>query len=219
MHVRGAGIHDLGLFMAAVLVLNATPGVDMVLAAGNTLRHGLRGGFATALGASAGCVAHTLAAAFGLAALLGASPGAFQALKWAGAAWLVWVAFGLLRSARSADAGTAAGVGVAPATAPGRLALFRQGFVTNVLNPKIALFFLALLPQFIDADAADKTLAFLVLGAVMVAQGAAFLALFVAVVARFRRRDPAPALRRGIHGAAGVLMLGLAARLAFTEST
>jgi threonine/homoserine/homoserine lactone efflux protein len=95
--------------------------------------------------------------------------------------------------------------------------LFRQGLLTNVLNPKIALFFLALLPQFIDAHAPDKTAAFLFLGAIMVVQGALFLALFVLLVAPLRRRQARPALRRGAQGAGGLLLLGLAARLALTE--
>ncbi len=209
----GVGIHDLWLFMATVLVLNATPGVDMLLAAGNTLRHGVRGGLATALGTSAGCVVHTLAAAFGLAALLAASAEAFTVVKWAGAAWLVWVALGLFRAACQAPPSRPVGM-----PASGGIALFRQGLVTNVLNPKIALFFLALLPQFIDPAAADKTLAFLVLGAVLVAQGTAFLALFVVAVARLRQRPASPRLRCGVHHAGGMLMLGLAARLALTES-
>jgi threonine/homoserine/homoserine lactone efflux protein len=95
--------------------------------------------------------------------------------------------------------------------------LFRRGFLTNVLNPKVALFFLALLPQFIDSEAPDKAAAFLFLGAWFVAQGFAFLAAFVVAVAPLRRWQPQPALSRGLHLAGGGLFALLAARLALAE--
>ncbi|MGZ5237449.1 MAG: LysE family translocator, partial [Caldimonas sp.] len=154
------GTHSLGLFAATVLVVNATPGVDMMLVLTRTLRHGVAGGIAAALGVAAGCVVHTLLAAFGRAALLAASSAAFSLLKWAGAAYLLWLAFGMLREGIGAGAADAAAAApFVPATAaaePGPMRLFRQGLVTNVLNPKVAIFFLALLPQFIAADAAHK---------------------------------------------------------------
>ena len=209
------GVHDLWLFVATVFVLNATPGVDMMITASRTLQQGVRGGLATAFGISAGCVVHTLAAAFGLAALLSASAAAFALVKWIGAAYLLWLAFGMLRSALTGhganrDAQRTAG-------APGGWALFRQGLLTNVLNPKIALFFLALLPQFIDAHAPDKAAAFLFLGAVMVAQGTTFLVVFVLLVARLGRLGSHPLVRRGLQGAGGLVFAGLAARLALTQ--
>src|SRR6187549_894929 len=163
------GTHSLGVFAATVFVVNATPGVDMMFTLAQTLRHGVAGGIAAALGIVAGF--HTLLAAFGLAALLAASATAFALVKWAGAAYLVWLAIGMLRagasvSAPGGDGGNGLGSDEATsprhrATSPGLGRLFRQGLLTNVLNPKIAIFFLALLPQFIDADAADKLLAFL----------------------------------------------------------
>lgn len=228
-----AGIHDLWLFSLTVLVLNATPGVDLMLTASRTLQHGVRGGLGTALGISAGCVAHTLAAAFGLAALLAASAAAFAVVKWVGAGYLVWLAIGLLRGAfesstteRRADGSRAAaalGSGAAAALgrvgAPSAWSLFRQGLLGNVLNPKIALFFLALLPQFIAVDAVDKPAAFFVLGTIMVVQGAVFLMIFVALMSRLRRLRTRPGLRRGVQGVGGVVLLGLAARLALTEQT
>src|SRR5689334_11600174 len=94
-----AAMHDPWLFAATVLVVNATPGVDMMLTLARTLRHGVRGGLATALGIEAGCVLHTLAAAFGLAALMATSAAAFSVVKWAGAAYLLWLALSMLREA------------------------------------------------------------------------------------------------------------------------
>ncbi|MEP7101506.1 MAG: LysE family translocator [Burkholderiales bacterium] len=210
-----AGVHDLWLFVVTVFVLNATPGVDMMITASRTLQHGLRGGLATALGVNAGCVVHTLAAAFGLAALLSASAAAFALVKWVGAAYLLWLAIGMLRGAmRGGDAAPISSTRRAEASG---WALFRQGLLTNVLNPKIALFFLALLPQFIDAQAPDKTAAFLVLGAVMVLQSLLFLAGFVVVIASLRRLQPRPAARRSIQGTGGLVLLFLSARLALTQ--
>src|SRR5205814_841138 len=112
-----------------------------------TLRHGAVGGIAAALGVAAGCVVHTLLAAFGLAALLAASSAAFAALKWAGAAYLLWLALGMLRDGVRPAAPVV--VDASRAANPGAARLFVQGLWTNVLNPKVAIFFLALLPQFI----------------------------------------------------------------------
>lgn len=209
------GTHDLALFALTCLVVNATPGVDLAFTLLATLKDGVRAGLAAAAGVGAGCVVHTLAAAFGLAALLAASSAAFSIVKWAGAAYLLWLAIGMLRQGLAA-APDATGTATA---APQRsvAALFRQGFTTNVLNPKVALFFLALLPQFIDADAPSKTFAFLFLGAWFIVQGFAFLAVFVLLVAPLRRWRPRPAAVRGLHLAGGGLFALLAARLALTE--
>jgi threonine/homoserine/homoserine lactone efflux protein len=208
------GTHSLALFATTVFVVNATPGVDMMLTLTQTLRHGVRGGLAAAAGIMAGCIVHALAAALGLAALIAASTAAFSVLKWLGAAYLLWLAFGMLKSAL---AGEVAAVLPASAERPGGAALFRQGVLTNVLNPKIALFFLALLPQFIDADAANKTLAFLFLGAWFVVQGGAFLFAFVLLVAPLRRWQAGGTWKRGLNAAGAGLFAWLAARLAFAE--
>ena len=208
------GTHSLALFATTVFVINATPGVDMMLTLTQTLRHGVSGGLAAAAGIMAGCIVHALAAALGLAALIAASAAAFSVLKWLGAAYLLWLAFGMLRSALAGE--TAA---VLPQAVESRspAALFRQGVLTNVLNPKIALFFLALLPQFIDADAPSKTLAFLFLGAWFVVQGGIFLFVFVLLVAPLRRWQAGGAWKRGLNAAGAGLFAWLAVRLAFAE--
>jgi threonine/homoserine/homoserine lactone efflux protein len=209
------GTHDLGLFVLTALVLNATPGVDFLYTVTRTLQLGARGGAVAALGISAGCVVHALAAALGLAAVLATSALAFTVVKWVGAAYLLWLAFGMLRDAWRGGALRASEVDRA---APMSLRkVFAQGFLTNVLNPKVALFFLALLPQFIDADAANKPLAFLFLGAVFIVNGTLFLLALVAVAARARRLGLAPGMRRALNATGGALFAGLAARLAMTE--
>ena len=208
------GTHSLALFATTVFVVNATPGVDMMLTLTRTLRYGVRGGLAAALGVIAGCVVHALAAALGLAALIAASAEAFSVIKWAGAAYLLWLAFAMWRTAWAGAAATAM---PQLAGSPGLLALFRQGVLTNVLNPKIALFCLALLPQFIDADAPSKTLAFLFLGAWFIVQGGLFLFAFVFLVAPLRRWQAGGWYKRGLNAAGGGLFAWLALRLALVE--
>lgn len=208
------GTHDLLLFVVTALVLNATPGVDMLYTLTRTLQHGWRAGLIAALGIVAGCVVHTLVAALGLAALLAASAWAFTAVKWIGAAYLLWLAWGMLRAA--------AGHGVATTEASVRAheplgRIFVQGFLTNVLNPKVALFFLALLPQFIAADAPNKPLAFLFLGAVFIVNGALFLFALVALAQSARRFGANRNVRRALNAIGGALFAALAVRLVQAE--
>jgi len=204
------GTHDLALFAATVFIVNATPGVDMALAVASTLRGGWRQGVAAALGIMAGCVLHTLAAAFGLAALLATSAEAFVVVKLVGAAYLLYVAWGMARAGVRPAAATEV---VAP---PSLWRTARQGFFTNALNPKVALFFLALLPQFIAADAPDKTLAFLFLGAWFIVQGLLFMLALVALVAPLRRSKPRPWVGRTLNLGGAGLFTALAAKLALT---
>ena len=228
------GTHDLALFAATVFVLNATPGVDMMLVLASTLKRGVRNGLMTSLGVATGCSVHTLLAAFGLAALLAASAAAFSALKWVGAAYLLWLAIGMFRQAFQgelivSDGPTATPTTTstnaptnAPSAAAGTLpdtgwAAFRRGVLTNALNPKVAVFFLALLPQFIAADAPHKTVAFLFLGAWVIVQGLLFLVAFVLLVAPLRRWSPGRRVRSGLNAAGGSLFVLLAARLAWPE--
>jgi threonine/homoserine/homoserine lactone efflux protein len=210
------GTQNLGLFFVTALVLNATPGVDLLLTLARTLQGGVRAGAAAALGISCGCVVHTLAAALGLAAVLAASALAFTVVKGLGAAYLLWLAFGMLRSALSRA--PADRLDVAPATGPAAWrTIFAQGFLTNVLNPKVALFFLALLPQFIAADAPSKPLAFLFLGALFVVNGTLFLFLVVLAANSARRIAAGRRARRMLNGGGGILFVLLAARLALAD--
>jgi len=205
-------LQQLPLFMAAVLVLNATPGVDVLLTVSRTARGGARAGLTVALGITAGCAVHALAVAFGLAALLAWSAAAFTVLKWAGAAYLVWLGIGMLREAWRGAAPRAAAVTAAPAVSA--LAEFRRGLLSNLLNPKVALFILAFLPQFVPAQLGDKTPALLLLGALFVLQSLLFLLLLVALTARLARTPAPVGLGRCMQGLGGLLFFALAARLA-----
>lgn len=205
------GPQELLLFMSAVFVLNATPGVDFLLTVSRTLQAGARAGTAAALGISAGCVVHALAAAFGLAALLALHPGAFLLIQWVGAGYLAWLGLGLLRQAWR-------GPGIDAPSAPASAARsdwaeFRTGLLTNVLNPKVALFFLAFLPQFVPADSPSKTVSFLLLGGWFVLQGTVFLLGLVAVCAQLGRLRTQSSLRRAAQALGGLLFLALALRL------
>ena len=207
------GPTEAAVFATAVFVLNATPGVDFLLTVSRTLQGGARAGVAAALGISAGCVVHALAAAFGLAALLAVHPQAFALIQWAGAAYLVWLGVGMLRQAWRRDAPLpAAAEGAAP---PRRSAWvdFRTGVLTNVLNPKVALFFLAFLPQFVPAGSPQKTTSFLLLGAWFVVQGTLFLLLLVALATRLSHLQACALARRALGSLGGMLFIALALRL------
>jgi threonine/homoserine/homoserine lactone efflux protein len=205
------GPAQAAVFAGAVFVLNATPGVDFLLTVSRTLQGGARAGVAAALGIGAGCVVHALAAAFGLAALLALHPGAFLVIQWAGAGYLAWLGLGLLQQAwRGAGRRTQ---GPAAMAARSGWAEFRTGLLTNVLNPKVALFFLAFLPQFVPAASPSKTASFLLLGAWFVSQGTVFLLALVAVCAQLGRLRMRPVLQRAVQAAGGLLFLALALRL------
>ena len=162
-----SGVHDFLLFVITGVLLNLTPGPDMLYIIGRSTAQGWRTGAAAALGIGAGCLVHITAAMLGLSALLSASAAAFTLIKLIGAAYLVYVGVSLMLVSKSPPPG-ASTVRLAPATIR---TVFLQGFFTNVLNPKVALFFLAFVPQFIDADASHKALAFLFLGVVFNCNG------------------------------------------------
>jgi threonine/homoserine/homoserine lactone efflux protein len=208
------GIHDLWLFVVAGLLLNLTPGPDMALVIARSARSGTRAGSAAALGIGAGCFVHIAAAAAGVSALVMASATAFTLLKWAGAAYLLYIGFKMLRGAsRPAATGSDPGGGT-----EGELrSAFLQGFLTNALNPKVAVFFLAFLPQFIDADAPSKAAAFLALGCLFNVTGTAWNL----AVAWFAGRVGASARFGWLHGwierTLGALFIAAGARLALSE--
>jgi threonine/homoserine/homoserine lactone efflux protein len=212
-----AGVTDLRLLAAAVFAVNLAPGVDVLLTVTRTLQSGARAGMAAALGIGAGCCVHAVGAAFGLAALLAVSATAFAALKWLGAVYLLWLAIGLLRQAFARSPARLA-PDAQRADGPRRVwADFRQGLLTNLLNPKVAIFFVAFLPQFVAPSAASQTAALLFLGAWFVLQSLLFLALLVALSHSLRRVKWPDGLRRVVQASAAALFAALAARLAVSR--
>ena len=221
------GTHDLGLFIASGLLLNMTPGPDSLLIMARSATQGFRAGSAAALGIGAGTCVHVLAAALGLSALLSASAAAFTVVKLLGAAYLVYLGIGLLfkrRAAQVVPQGGDASPDGRPPSGPPPMPLrkiFAQGFLTNVLNPKVGLFFLAFVPQFIAADAPSKAAAFLFLGAVFNVNGMLWchlLAWSSAVAgARARGRGWARTVGRWLNRGIGALFLAFGVRLAMAE--
>jgi threonine/homoserine/homoserine lactone efflux protein len=210
--VTMTGIHDLPLFVAAGLILNLTPGPDMAYIVARSAAGGFRDGAAAVFGITAGCVVHTLAAAAGLSAVLATSATAFEVVKWCGALYLLYAGIRLLRM-REAGTRTSA---VPPGAAAVRPAtIFREALLINVFNPKVALFFLAFVPQFIDRDAPAKAAAFVALGALFNVDS-----LFVNLPVAWLASRSASRLRAGaraarwLRRAAGSLFVVLAARLA-----
>jgi threonine/homoserine/homoserine lactone efflux protein len=214
------GIHDLTLFVISGLLLNIMPGPDSLLIMARSATQGWRAGCAAALGIGAGTMVHIGAAALGLSAVLATSATAFTVVKWVGAAYIVWCGIGMLRARmkRSGDATEGAQEAPsAPAPLPYRR-VFAQGFLTNVLNPKVALFFLAFVPQFIDADATNKPLAFLILGCIFNFNGMLWcngLAIFTAFASARLKVKPLVAL--WLNRVTGSLFIALGARLALSE--
>ena len=208
------------LFIAAGWLLNLTPGPDVLYIVSNTLRAGVRAGVLAGLGITAGCFVHVAAAAVGVGALLAASSTAFAVLKYAGAAYLLWTGVRLLL-ARAPAAGKPVAWPDAPAPAPAASLrqVFLGGFWTNVLNPKVAIFFLAFVPQFIAPGESNKMLAFVLLGvlfnlnAIPVHVGWALAAAWMARRVR--------AVQRGLHRLdqlAGLMFVGFGLKLALSDN-
>ena len=210
------GIHDLALFIVSGLVLNITPGPDTAYIVGRSAQLGWRGGALAAIGISSGCLVHVFACAAGLSALLAASSAAFTAVKGLGAAYLLFIGLKMLLSRENAS-GPAEERQSDGATSLRRA--FWQRALTNVLNPKVALFFLAFLPQFVTADSAHKALAFLLLGAIFIFNSTLWclgVAAFAARTAqRIRQSGRAMAW---INRALGGMFVYLGARLALLQA-
>ncbi|QDM15389.1 LysE family translocator [Tardiphaga sp. vice352] len=207
------GIHSLWLFVLSGVLLNITPGPDTAYIVGRSAQIGWRGGAAAALGISAGCLVHVFAAAIGLSALLAASSLAFTAIKWIGAAYLIYTGIKMLLT----QAASPATVTVPRATTLRQV--FWQGALTNALNPKVALFFLAFLPQFVDAAAPGKALAFVVLGLIFIGTGTLWglgVAAFAAKAAG-RIRQSGRALV-WLNRALGAMFIGLGVRVAMLQA-
>ena len=209
------GIHDLPLFILAGLLLNITPGPDMLYIAGRTASQGFRNGLAAVMGINAGCLVHTFAAAIGLSAILTTSAEAFFVVKLVGAAYLVYVGISLLLQ-KQPD-GAALDISSTLPSKTTRQA-FWQGFLTNVLNPKVALFFLAFLPQFISADSTTKPVALVVLGIIFIFNSLFVTISFAALVAQASDLfQNSSRIASWLNRCCGVLFIAIGVKLALTE--
>ena len=219
--MMGMEASQLLMFIAAGWLLNLTPGPDVLYIVSNALRRGTWAGVVASLGIALGCLVHVAAAAVGVGALLAASATAFTVLKVVGAAYLLWMGVRMLLSRAPASGATLAAVpGDALAVAvPSLTRVFMGGFWTNVLNPKVVIFFLAFVPQFIAPGTANKALAFVLLGVLFSVNAIPVNAGWALAASWMARR--AGAIQRGMHWldrVAGAMFIGFGLKLAFTDA-
>jgi len=206
------GIHNLPLYLLSCVLLNLTPGQDTVYIIGRSMAQGRRAGVVSVAGIMTGILIHTTFAALGLSAVLAASSIAFDAVKYAGAAYLVWLGIGLLRSGRPEG-----GAETCPTAPPGQRAwtVYRQGVLTNVLNPKVSLFFLSFLPQFVDPRTSHPVLPFVILGLILFTTGSIWCLILACcsswLTAKFQGNGFAGGFLKKITGA---VFIGMAVKLA-----
>lgn len=206
------GIHDFPLFLASGILLNLSPGPDTAYILGRSIAHGRAAGIASAFGIMVGSIVHTSAAALGLSAFLATSAWAFTTIKFIGGGYLVFLGINLIlehgKQLHLSPDFHRSNSGAA----------FRQGVLTNVLNPKVALFFLAFLPQFIDPTSPAKIPAFLTLGLTFVTTGTIWcliLAWFAGAFSQRLRRSGK--ISQWLNRTIGSIFIFLGIRLAATR--
>ena len=210
------GTHDLLIFIFAGWLLNITPGPDTALIVARSTQLGLKGGIAAVAGVGLGIMVHVTAAALGISALIAASATAFAVVKFCGAAYLVYIGARMMLARRAKDNLEAAVAGVAPDMS--FATVLRQGFVTNALNPKVALFFLAFLPQFVDHTAPSKGLALFFLGVIFNINGTIWNLIVAAITARATRIvRGARSYQRWIDGTIGAIFIAFGIKLALFQ--
>jgi RhtB (resistance to homoserine/threonine) family protein len=209
-------LSHLLIFIAAGWLLNLTPGPDVFYIVTNALRSGARAGIVAGLGITAGCFVHIGAAALGVSTLLATSAHAFTVLKFIGAAYLLYIGLRMLFSKASPTRDL---VAMAASAQPRNLkAVFLGGFWTNVLNPKVALFFLAFVPQFIAPDVDNKALAFVLLGVLFNINAIPVNSAWALAGAWMARRS---AVQKGMHWLdriAGAMFIGFGIKLALSDA-
>jgi threonine/homoserine/homoserine lactone efflux protein len=204
---------SLAAFIPVALLLTLIPGADTALVTRNALALGLRGARWTILGILTGCLIHATASALGLSAILATSARAYETVKLVGAAYLVWIGIQSIRGA-SRNATAVTGDGAPAPTAWSGSHPFVQGFLTNILNPKVALFYLTFLPQFIPTGAPVLRTS-LLLAMIHNALGFAWLSLYARFVDRLRTALIRPVVKAWLERVTGGALVALGARLAW----
>lgn len=215
-------ITDPWMFVIAGLLLNLTPGADVAYTVSRAASQGPRAGVVAALGIGAGCLFHVGLATLGISAAIAASPLAFSVLKLLGAGYLAWLGVGLMmaarRTLRSHCASGAADDGPGTRAAQPLARVFRDGVLINATNPKVALFFIAFLPQFVRADAPGQTAALWLLGLVFTVNGTLVnSAIGVAAALAAQRLQASRRVGAWLQAALGLGFIGLALKLAWAE--
>jgi threonine/homoserine/homoserine lactone efflux protein len=206
------GTQHLALFIVSGILLNVTPGQDTLYIVGRSMSQGRRAGLLSVIGIVSGSIIHTVAAAFGLSAILATSARAFVVVKLLGAGYLAYLGIRMLLARRTALGQTAA------FAREGSWAIYRAGLLTNLLNPKVALFFMAFLPQFVAPTAESRVLSFLFLGALFIFNGTLWCLILVwcasAISRRLQQRQSAGVILQRVTGA---IFVGLGLRLAVSR--
>jgi threonine/homoserine/homoserine lactone efflux protein len=201
--------HTYWLFVGAVVVIVIAPGPDMAYMLTRTIAQGRKAGVVAAIGINAGAYIHVLAAVLGLSAILTTSSVAFSVEKWVGACYLVWIGVQALVGSAAINLNAGASVPLKART------IFWQGFLSDVLNPKVAIFFLAFLPQFVHFGAGNETKQLLMLGitcnVIAICINLMLVCLASAATASLRRNQK---ITRWIHRAMGATFIALGIRLA-----
>ena len=208
------GIQNFSLFLLSCILLNLTPGQDTMFIIGRGIAQGRKAGIISVLGIMSGVLIHTSFAALGLSAILATSSLAFSIVKYAGAGYLIWIGVGFLRNGRHNDK--------LEAIERKRLSswtIYRQGVLTNLLNPKVSLFFLSFLPQFVDPQTEFVLIPFIVLGMTFFTTGSIWCMVLVYGSAwltdRFRNRTAMGGILKKLTG---TLFVGLGIKLAFSHA-
>lgn len=209
------GIHHLMLFISSAIIFVLTPGIDTVFVLNRTLQNGQIAGVLSALGVATGVLVHTLFATLGLASILAKSATAFMLIKYLGAMYLIYLGIMAIKNSlnvknyqlNSQDN---------PKSAKNA---YLMGLLTNVLNPKVALFFLAFFPQFIQKDALANATPYLFLGGLYAVISVTWLVLLAIIGAMFIQFLQSVKARRSMDGISGVAFIGLGAKLGFSESS
>ncbi|MCH1783624.1 LysE family translocator [Psychrobacter glaciei] len=210
------GIENYLGFILAAILLNLTPGTDSMYIITRSMAQGQTAGFYSVLGITSGILVHTLLAALGLSVLLANSPTAFMLVKYIGASYLCYLGFKMLtsKSSNSITNSLSKDQHVTSQKDVDGWQIYKQGVLTNVFNPKVALFFLAFFPQFIDSSYAYGMLSFLMLGLTFAVTGFVWCLCLSLLAARFSTRlRESPSIETMLNKISGVVFIGLGIRL------
>lgn len=207
------GIENYIGFLASAIVLNLTPGLDTMYILTRSISQGKGAGLVSVAGIMSGCVIHVLCAAFGLSLILSASALVFSLIKWAGAGYLIYLGIRMLFSKQSS-------LDILPVSNPSRdlFKIYKQGILTNVLNPKVGLFFLSFLPQFINPNQTYGVIPFLILGSTFLVTGTLwclFLTMAAALMTDALRRHPKAGTL--LEKLSGLIFIGFGLKLAYDK--
>lgn len=205
------GIENYIGFIASAIILNLTPGADTIYILTRSISQGKSAGLVSVAGIMSGCVIHILSAAFGLSLILSSSTLIFSLIKWAGAGYLIYLGIKMFFSTHSSF-----DLELITESSPDLFKIYKQGILTNVLNPKVGLFFLSFLPQFINPNQTYGPIPFLILGMTFLMTGTLwclFLTLTAALMTNTLRRHPVYGIL--LQKLSGLIFIGFGVKLAF----